>query len=188
MKRAILTVAVMVIALSVSAAAPKDKKRMAMTEKEKAALTFLTTMRVEQRMQRSFEMVKKMQMGIVSNTLKGVKDQDIANKVNSQVLDMVRKEFSWDNFKDDFMKIYANVYTLDEMQKMTEFFQSKTGQAFLDKSPMVQQQMMPLVQKKVMALIPKVQKLTKECMAKEMKAAKGKSKIKCGCDTHPSGK
>ncbi|QSH41952.1 DUF2059 domain-containing protein [Lentisphaerota bacterium ZTH] len=188
MKKLILVAVAGLIAVNVSAAAPKAAKRMKLTEKENAALQMLTAMRVEQNMQRSFEMMKKMQLDVMTKMMKNVKDKEATLKIRGKVFDMISKELSWDKFKNDFIKIYADIYTLDEMHGLTDFFKSKTGQAFLDKSPLVQQRMMPLIQKKVMAMMPQVQQYTKECIAQEMKKAPAGTGPKCGCDTHDKGK
>jgi uncharacterized protein len=70
------------------------------------------------------------------------------------------QKFSWDKMKSMFIDIYAEVYTVEEMEGLATFFESPVGQGFIKKQPQMTTLMMS-----------KMQGLVKEIMADQMKEA-----------------
>ncbi len=69
----------------------------------------------------------------------------------------IAAEYSWDNMKDKFATLYAEVYTPDEVKQMIAFYKSPTGQMYLDKEPLLTAKMQEIGQKMLPAIMPKLQ-------------------------------
>ena len=61
--------------------------------------------------------------------------------------------------------IYADVYTLPELNAMKAFFMSPEGRSMNAKQPQVMAKMMPLMQEMQSELMPKIQKIVGEAKA-----------------------
>lgn len=178
-KLVILAVAVIMAGTAFAEDATLEKK-IKLTE------DMLSSMDLQKNMDRSFDMVKKMQMNIVKKFSQG-KDSEKALKLQAAIIDLMKKEFSWDSIKDDVVKVYAESFSEDELKALTDFYKSPVGQKLIQKQPEVQQKMMMIVQKKVMEVMPKVQAMTQQ-MLKEDAAKDAAKEVKKPCDTCPNNK
>lgn len=61
--------------------------------------------------------------------------------------------------------VYADVYTLPELNAMKAFFMSPEGRSMNAKQPQVMAKLMPLMQEMQRALMPKIQQLVEEAKA-----------------------
>ncbi len=63
---------------------------------------------------------------------------------------------SWDAIKGDFVKIYADVFSAEELQGMIDFFKGPVGQKFIGKQPQVQAAVMQRMQSLMLEMQPKI--------------------------------
>jgi hypothetical protein len=91
--------------------------------------------------------------------------------LTKQIMDMIAKEMSWDNMKDDYITIYADTFTEEELKGIIEFYKSPVGRKFTKKTPELLRRSMELSQKKMEELTPKIKSMLEE-MIKEL--VKGK--------------
>jgi hypothetical protein len=157
-----------------------------MQKKEKLASELMAAMQVKKQMSKSIDLVKKMQIDMLKSMTQDINNQQLAMKVQSKVFDIVEKEMSWDNFKQDVIKIYAEVYSEKELKDLVDFFKSPAGQSYIEKAPELQRRMMPIMQQKIMQIMPKVKAATKELIETEVKKQK-KAKPEAKATT-PCGK
>jgi hypothetical protein len=61
--------------------------------------------------------------------------------------------------------VYADVYTLPELNAMKAFFMSPEGRSMNAQQPQVMAKMMPLMQEMQSELMPKIQKIVGEAKA-----------------------
>jgi uncharacterized protein len=122
------------------------------------------------------EMVKKMQRNMINKITEGIKNREAAIRVQQKSFDLVMAEFSWKKFQNDFVKVYAEVFTEKELQAMVKFYRSELGQTIVKKMPLLQQKLMPIIQKKVMQLMPKLKKEIDKMVAEEKAKAAGAEK------------
>jgi hypothetical protein len=99
------------------------------------------------------------------------KDKPIMDKYLAKYTAMVKEEMSWDKLKEPMEKIYASVYTEDEMQGIVAFYKSPAGQKMLNKMPELMQASNGIMQDSVKSIMPKIQALQKE-MSDELAQAK----------------
>lgn len=137
----------------VPAARAADDDRRALAE------SLLNAMNVRQTVEKSFEIVKQMipqQMEKMGNAMGQTPDPEAADHT-SKMLDAIAEEISWDHIKDDYIGLYAETFTAEEMQGMIDFYQSAAGQALVSKQPILMQKSMQLNQQMMMRIMPKLQ-------------------------------
>ncbi len=71
---------------------------------------------------------------------------------------LLKKEFTWDLLKADFVKLYVNTFDQSEIDGLLAFYRSPAGQAFVQKMPVVMQGSMEISQARMQALMPKLMK------------------------------
>jgi hypothetical protein len=91
--------------------------------------------------------------------------EPIVNKYNSQMFDLLRSEMSWENMRDQYIDLYAKVYTIDEIETITAFYSSEIGQKMLDKMPQLMQESMSIAHTSLQTLYPKIQSISQQMMA-----------------------
>jgi hypothetical protein len=155
-KTAILMMVMLAFVTAAIAAEPADAaKNKALAEK------LMDTMKISEAMNRSFDMVKKMQLDMMAKRLKGKQLQD-AEKLNKSMMELITREFSWEKLKDPFISIYAESFTAEELDAMIKFYESPIGKKLLEKQPEMAQKTMQLMQKIMMKLMPEMEKMAKD--------------------------
>ena len=128
----------------------------------------LGAMQIQKTIEKSFEMVKQMipaqmkQMGFSDEA-----SSDEAQAAMRKTMDLVMKEMSWDKLKGDYISIYAETFTEEELQGAIEFYKSPIGRKFTDKQQELMRKSMQISQKQMETLMPKIQQLTKEMMTQK---------------------
>src|ERR1035437_650897 len=75
---------------------------------------------------------------------------NMPSNVSSQtnrMMEMMAQELSWNKMKDDYIALYAETFTEDEMKGMIAFYKSPAGQAFTKKHPELSKRSMELSRK-----------------------------------------
>lgn len=158
MKRS-LTAVVFVVFLTARAAFGQ------MPAKESLAEELLQLMHMKENTEKSFEAVKRMlplQMEKISGAT-GQEPGSVAptNQV-SDMVDMIAREMSWEKMKNDYISLYAETFSEDELRGMIAFYKTPVGQAWISKQPEVARKSMELGQRLMMRLMPKLQTLRRE--------------------------
>jgi len=161
MRKVVTAVVTCVLAL-VTIVQAEDTERHALAEK------LLAGMEMQKTIEKSFEMVKQMipaqmkQMGVSDEASSG-KAQEAMRKT----MDLVMKEMSWDKLKGDYISIYAETFTVEELKGLVQFYESPIGKKFIEKQPELMQRSMQISQKQMMTLMPKIQELTQQLKEQE---------------------
>jgi hypothetical protein len=66
-----------------------------------------------------------------------VDKQKTANEIKRKLKDAIHSELDWDKLKPVYFNAYCAIYTKDELDGISQFYQSPTGQAMLKKQPQV---------------------------------------------------
>jgi hypothetical protein len=159
--------------------AQPDATRRALAEE------LLNEMHMKETLEKSFAMMKKMmpqmrksQMAsLESNTPPGENKPDVkemkekanqfANQFAENMFDQMAQEMAWDNMKDDYITLYAETFTEEELKGLVAFYKTPVGQAFVKKQPEVMKRSMELTQKRMVQWMPKMQELMKGAMGPE---------------------
>ena len=156
MNRAVLVVTFCAMALlTISYAEGASQRELA----EK----LLEVMDVQKNIEKSFEMVKQMAPADLKHM--GDDEKSSSNRAKeemSEMMDVIMKEMSWDNLKDDYISIYADTFTEKELSGIIKFYESPIGQKFIEKQPELMKKSMQISQKQMVGLMPRIRKLTEE--------------------------
>ena len=113
-------------------------------------------------LEKSFDMIKQMQMARIKNTNLSGEDAQNAAYLQEEVMNILEKEMSWDNLKEDYIDIYAEIFTEEELQGIIAFYKTPIGRKFIERTPEVMQKSFQISQKQMALLMPKIQKLIQE--------------------------
>jgi uncharacterized protein len=153
MKKIIVLMFTVLLISTQSFAGEADAKRVAA---EKLINLFNMEESYNQTMQQAMQMSIKM---IDSQNISQEEKEKAKNEIQKS-MNLTTQKFSWDKMKGIFVDIYADVYTVEEMEGLSQFFESPIGQGFIKKQPQL-----------TSAMMTKMQSLMQEIMAEQMKEA-----------------
>ena len=154
------------LVLSMAGANAQEASQRTMAEE------LLNVMNVQDSIEKSFAMMKQMIPAQTEKIMQAAGQTNMPSNMSSQtdkMMDMMTQALSWDKMKDDYITLYAETFTEDEMKGMIAFYKSPAGQAFIKKQPELMKRSVELSQKKMLKLMPQIQALTQK-MAQETAA------------------
>jgi hypothetical protein len=168
--------ALVICAAAVGAEEPSERHRL--------AADLLDAMDMGTQITASFEAMK----GVIPAQLKqmealapaapnGVKPAiaaDQQKKMMDKVMEMCAEEMKWEKVKPDYINLYAETFSAEELKELIAFYQSPAGKAFMAKQPELMQKSMQLSQKSMMRLMPKIMAMSSEAAAEAAKAKSDK--------------
>ncbi|RKY36008.1 MAG: hypothetical protein DRP78_04710 [Candidatus Omnitrophota bacterium] len=132
--------------------------------RRKLAEDLLTLTKVKENIEKSFDMVRQMQMeqlGDLSNSdMESEKDASLQGKI----MDVIAEEMSWENLKEDYTELYAETFTKEELEGIIAFYKTSIGKKFIEKQPELMQKSMQISQKQMRTLMPKMEEFRQEIM------------------------
>ena len=132
-----------------------------------AALEMLSISRVDKMIEPMMENVMSMIQQQMAQVDIPEDKKPIIQKYNQKIVETLRQEMQWEKMKEDFVALYLNVYTEEEIRELTEFYSSPLGQKMLDKMPELMQASLQISQSMLQQTLPKIQQLSQE-MAREL--------------------
>lgn len=160
MKRAVtVAVAIAIFIVASFAAHAQDQSRRALAEE------LMNLLKVNENIERSLAMMKQMVTAQIEQIKPAPGQSAVPSSVAGQMdkmIDMVGQELSWDKLKDDYITLYADTFTDQELKDMIAFYKTPAGQAFINKQPELIKRSMEVSQKVLAQVIPKIQAMAKE--------------------------
>ena len=132
-----------------------------------ATLEMLSISRVDKMIEPMMENVMSMIQQQMAQVDIPEDKKPIIQKYNQKIIETLRQEMQWEKMKEDFVALYLNVYTEEEIRELTEFYASPLGQKMLDKMPELMQASLQISQSMLQQTLPKIQQLSQE-MAREL--------------------
>ncbi|HEX9022230.1 MAG TPA: DUF2059 domain-containing protein [Geobacteraceae bacterium] len=86
------------------------------------------------------------------------KGQEAARKVKKEMAGWLSDMLAWDTMKEMYVDIYSDVFTEDEINEMTAFYQSPLGRKMLQKMPALLQTTFARTQTMIQKKMPDIQK------------------------------
>jgi hypothetical protein len=126
--------------------------------------------RMDQMMEPMYAQLEEMLQSQIAQMGVSEEQQPIVEKYNKEVFELVRNEMAWEKMRDQYIDLYAKVYSLDEIKAISEFYRSEVGQKTLAKMPQLVQESMTLANASLQALFPQMQQLSQQMIA-EIQAA-----------------
>ncbi len=84
----------------------------------------------------------------------------IFEKYNNQIIEVMRKELSWEKMAPEVAHIYKSNFTPTEIEAFIDFYGSPAGQAYVEMMPTITQESMMMGQNMVVAIMPEIQSIT----------------------------
>jgi hypothetical protein len=86
-------------------------------------------------------------------------------ELQKRMMDLAFEELSFAKMKDDYVEVYASVFTVEELRDLVAFYRTPTGQAFVEKMPELTRRSMEFVNTRAMKLLPEMKKMITELTA-----------------------
>jgi len=139
-------------------------------DKEKLAEELLVASETPKMLDQMTGQIEQMQTQMLQKMNIPADKQAEAAAFQKQLIAKLTSEFSWQKMKGDFIKIYTDVYTEEELKGLLAFMKSPLGQKMIAKQPEMMQKALQLTQSKLLTLMPDLEKMEADFVAK-MKAA-----------------
>jgi hypothetical protein len=91
--------------------------------------------------------------------------QRILDDMGSELAAMARQYLKWSELEPQIIAVYRKSFTQQEIDGMLTFYRSSTGQAVIEKLPLVMHNMMQLTMQRVGDLQPKIAQLQRDTIA-----------------------
>ncbi len=143
------------------------------------AKAVLDTMHFSEMMDKTLAGVKKQQMKMVDGMMAqfggmGANKEDVV-AFQKKLINEMMSAVTGDDMKEDVAKVYADVFTKEQLQELGNFYASPLGQAFSDKQPELAEKMNAVMMPRMMAVMPKIRQMSQE-FAQEMNAKREAAK------------
>jgi len=99
----------------------------------------------------------------------------VTDAFEANMMSMVMNEVGWKTLEPDFVTLYAQTFTDEEIDGMLAFYKSPVGQSMLAKMPQIMAQAMQISQSKIVDLQPKMKALQDQYVKDMAAAAAAKS-------------
>jgi hypothetical protein len=76
-----------------------------------------------------------------------------AERIRARSSQIMRESLSWEQMRPLYIDVYRQTFTSEEVKAMAKFYESPTGKAMLDKTPVLMQNLMAAMQTKVMPML-----------------------------------
>jgi len=123
-----------------------------------AAAKLLEVLEMDKNFDGAMQQAVQMQQGMLDQMDLTEEEKAEAKKAMGKSMQTVMDKFSWDNMKDMFVEIYAEVFTAEELQGIIKFYESAEGQKFVQKQPQLMQVTMQKMQTLMAQMMPEIQK------------------------------
>ena len=88
-----------------------------------------------------------------------------------KVAAIMAKALNWSDLEPQYTKIYAEMFTEQQIDDLLAFYRSPTGQVIVEKTPLLIKESTAIVQQRMASVNPDLQALLKDFMAKAAKAS-----------------
>lgn len=131
-------------------------------ERVKSAEVLVDLLRIEQNIADSIAQYKGMMTGIIAATDTTSADSEAAKKQQKKFDDLISSELNWNKIKPDFVKLYSDTFTIDELNEMVKFYKSKPGKTLVEKTPELTKKTMEMFLVYTSKLFPQLVELSEK--------------------------
>lgn len=104
-----------------------------------------------------YEQMRQMLVSQIESAEISGSDEEHAKNIQRSTTDILFENLSWENIKDDYIELYVNTFTEEELEGIVSFSKSPLGKKLAEKTPVLMQKSMMIGQQKAQTLMPKVQ-------------------------------
>ncbi|HCC56139.1 MAG TPA: hypothetical protein DEQ47_02540 [Solibacterales bacterium] len=85
-----------------------------------------------------------------------------ARQMQARVMDAIKARMNWEKMRPQYVKLYDETFSDQEIDGMLAFYESPAGRAVLQKMPLLMQKSMSLGMAQVADVMPEIQRIVKE--------------------------
>jgi uncharacterized protein len=129
----------------------------------------LPLMNVQQNFEQMMRNVKQIQLSQLQKmNPPGTNPAQSQTRFN-QFMNLMDQEFSWSSLKPDYVDVYANTFTEQELSGLIDFYKSPLGRKLVEKTPTLMNASLKITERRMEAIRPKIEQLMQD-WAKEQNA------------------
>ena len=87
-----------------------------------------------------------------------------AREIQSKILDLVKARISWEKMRPQYVRLYGETFSEEEISGMLAFYESPSGRAMLAKMPALVTKVMEVAQAQMKDLLPEIQRVIREAV------------------------
>jgi hypothetical protein len=152
-----LAVVSTVILLAVAGAARADEA----SKKAKIEELFQLT-NVDRMVGQILGQVRSMQTAQTERMAMSAEARSRTREIQDRIQALIARALSWDKIKPEYVALYAETFTEEEIDGMLAFYKSPAGRAMLEKMPVLMQRSMALSQRMMQEIQPEMTKIIEE--------------------------
>lgn len=130
--------------------------------KEDLSKEMLKLMDMQKMMEQVISQVQQMQMTQMKQLNIPEQDQEKVAEFQRKLNAKLAEAISWDKLEPEYVKLFSEVYTEEELKAIVGFYKTPAGQSMLKKQPLLMQKSMVISQKNIQAAMPEIQRMTQE--------------------------
>jgi uncharacterized protein len=140
------------LALILTSAALLAPPALAQADAEAAAREFLQVSRAHENFERGFE------LGLRESA------NDVTPEMLTVIRQVMRKHFPWSELERDFIALYVDLFTAEEIRALTAFYRTPAGQKMASVTPEVAIQTQRVTNARLEAMMPELMARLMEVM------------------------
>ena len=131
------------------------------TTKQAKIERLLVLTNVDRTLDQVFEQMKSM---AASQVAPGATPEQSAkaHELQGKIMDLMKARMSWDQLRPQYVKVYDETYSDEEIDGILAFYQSPAGRAMLEKMPVLMSKLMAIAQSQMRDIMPEIERLSKE--------------------------
>ena len=135
-----------------------------------AATELFEAMHSEEAVQQTFDRVFS-QMPELQTQMGVPEDRQAKSEQYMKEVTMVFREvMTWERMRDQFIVVYAEVFTEQELRELADFYTSPIGKKYVEKQPEMAQAAMKITGEMMRELMPRIKKISSKTRVEETEA------------------
>jgi hypothetical protein len=87
-----------------------------------------------------------------------------SKELQDKIFDLMQSRMSWENMRPQYVKLYSDTFTDEEIDGLAAFYESPAGKAMLEKMPVLMAKSMSIAQDVMKEIMPQIQQMTKDAV------------------------
>jgi uncharacterized protein len=155
----IVVLTLLVLLIAAPAAAQNNLDARAITEE------LLVLNNVESNVQRMLTQIKDLQMNQLETLGLTAGKTKEAKVLQERLFAILEAELSWESMKEEYIDVYTDVFTREELHALLDFSRSEMGRNINAKMPLLMEKSMQIGHLRAQKAMPKMQEILEEFFA-----------------------
>lgn len=131
-------------------------------EKAQLAEKVMVLTNMDQTLEHAKQQVLHMQARMMDQFDVPAEKNDEALAFQNRIIEKTFEVMSFNRMHDEYVKLFTDVYTVEELRGMVSFYESPVGRSMVEKQPIIINRTMTLTQERMKVLIPELNRMAEE--------------------------